>query len=66
MKNILKIIYNYMTNIIKINYVTKIELLNPLFINFFKTIPKKPEAHSNRPVWQKAVGFAAPGIQNPG
>ena len=28
-------------NIIKINYVTKIELLNPLFINFFKTIPKK-------------------------
>ena len=41
MKNILKIIYNYMTNIIKINYVTKIELLNPLFINFFKTIPKK-------------------------
>ena len=30
-------------NIIKINYVTKIELLNPLFLNFFKTIPKKSQ-----------------------
>ena len=30
-------------NIIKINYVTKIDLLNPLFLNFFKTIPKKSQ-----------------------